>query len=228
MCWDSTSIDDVEKLMDWEKADMVFTDPPYNLWFNYNSYKDDKTYKEYNEFCYKWVCNLFLKSNKVIITPWKQNISMWANMQDTIWEITDIWIWIAKNKMSWWKISNLSLWEPILFYWEFNRNSRPTDLFEFNVAKQKWTWWHTCPKILSLIEEFISSYSILKWKILDVFWWSWTTLIASEKTNRKCYMMEIDEKYITVILQRYYKYTDWKKEIKCLNRDIPNFNSIFE
>jgi len=37
-----------------------------------------------------------------------------------------------------------------------------------------------------------------------------------------------DEKYIQVILKRYKDYTDWKKEIKCLNREIPNFNTIFE
>ena len=76
------------------------------------------------------------------------------------------------------------------------------------------------------MEKWLCNCSNKNDKIMDLFWWSWSTLIASEKTNRKCYMMELDEKYIQVILKRYNTYTDWKKEIKCLNRDL-DLNLIF-
>ena len=55
---------------------------------------------------------------------------------------------------------------------------------------------------------------------LDLFWWSGSDLIACENKWRKCFMMELDEKYIQVIIKRYYNYTDWQKEIKCLNREL--------
>jgi DNA modification methylase len=60
-----------------------------------------------------------------------------------------------------------------------------------------------------------------KWElVLDVFWGSWSTLIACEKTARRCCTMELDPKYAQVIIQRYYDYTKGKKTISCLNRKI--------
>lgn len=59
-----------------------------------------------------------------------------------------------------------------------------------------------------------------KWdNVLDLFWWSWSNLIACEKFGNTCYMMELDPKYIQTIIKRYHKYTKGTVQIKCLNRD---------
>lgn len=208
LCGDATKIDDVERLMDGEKADMVFTDPPYNLGYEYNSYKDDKTYDEYKTFCTEWFNTLNTQSPRgIIITPGKQNLAMWFSIAQP----HDIGIWLKMNGMSGGKISNLNLWEPILFYGAFDRSSRATDVFDYNVKQQKDVGGHTCPKILEMIAEIVSKYS--KDSVLDVFGGSGTTLIACEQLKRKCYMMEIDPQYVRVIIDRWEKLTGEKAKL---------------
>lgn len=206
LCGDSTSERDVLGLMDGQNADMVFTDPPYNLNFKYNNYKDDKTRHEYTHFCESWLKRLTEQSESVIITPGKQNIDIWQKIAD----ISDIGIWIAANKMSGGKISNLSLWEPILFIGKFDRNSRPNDIFNYNVKQQKGVGGHTCPKIIDLIADIVDSYSRPDDTVLDVFGGSGTTLIACEQTGRKCRMMELDPIYCDVIVKRWEDFTGEK------------------
>ena len=79
---------------------------------------------------------------------------------------------------------------------------------------------HHTPKPIKLCSRAILS-SCEKWgTVLDGFLWSWSTLIACEKEQRKCYWIEIDEKYIQVILKRYYNYVGTSKDIKCINRNL--------
>lgn len=210
MCGDSTSIENVEKLMNGEKADMVFTDPPYNLGYSYNTYDDNKTNEEYKDFCRDWfeLLNIFSAGN-IIITTGKQNMGMWFSIK----EPEDIAVWIHKNGMSGGRISNLSLYEPIFFYGKYDRNSRVNNLFEYELKRQdtgKTGKEHTCPKQILLIADIVTNYSRKSDLWLDVFGGSGTTLIACEQTNRKCYMMELDPHYCQVIIDRWEQYTGSK------------------
>ena len=74
-------------------------------------------------------------------------------------------------------------------------------------------------KPIELIEMALGDNKDKK-TVFDAFAWSGSTLITSEKLWKKCYTIEYEPKYIQVILKRYYNYTDWKKEIKCLNREL--------
>lgn len=206
MCGDSTKIDDVEKLMSGEKADMVFTDPPYNVGYQYNSYDDNKSAKEYEQFCSDWLSNLSSTvSKRAIITPGKQNLGLWYRLT----EITDIGIWIKKNAMSGGKISHLNCFEPIIFIGKFDRTSRANDLFEFNNKHQKDILKeHTCPKSMDLMVDIIKCYTKKAELVADVFLGSGSTLIACEQTNRKCYGMELDPKYCDVIIKRWQNLTE--------------------
>ena len=219
MCGDSTKAEDVEKLMDGNKADLGLTDPPYNLNFKYNSYKDNKHRKEYQEFCSSFFTELKNNSVRQIVTCGKQNIFMWAFVQ----EPTDYGTWYASNKMSGGKISNLALCEPILFFGDIDRNSRANDFFEYNIKQQKDVGGHTCPKVVSFWLDLVKSYSIQS--LLDLFLGSGTSLIACEQTKRICYGMEIEPVYIDVILKRYYKMYP-TAEFKCLNRKF-DFKKLF-
>lgn len=72
---------------------------------------------------------------------------------------------------------------------------------------------HTTKKPILLIERAIQNSSLIKNSILDVFGGSGSTLIACEKLNRKCYMMEIVPHYVDVIIKRYENYTGNKVEL---------------
>jgi len=207
MCGDSTSSEDVGILMQDEKADLLLTDPPYNLSFDYNTYDDNKSYEEYKSFINNSIIKF--KSIKKIITSGKQNIKLYYELFD----ITDIGVWISKNKMSGGKISNLSLWEPIIFIGKFDRNNRPTDIFEFNNRIQNDTSIHSCPKTPEFFGELIKSYTKQNDIIVDIFCGSGTTLIAADQLNRKCLMMELDTQYCEVICRRYEKLTGDKRQI---------------
>ena len=199
LCGDSTDSDSVAKLMNGNKADLGLCDPPYNLNFKYSSYKDDKTDKEYLNWCTEWFDVLKIFSINQIITCGKQNLFMWGNIAIPV----DYGIWYASNKMSGGKISNLALTEPVLFYGKINRNSRANDFFDYNVKQQKDTGNHTCPKILTFFADLIKCYSIQS--VIDLFLGSGTTMVASHQLNRKCYGMEIDPKYCQVIIDRMRK-----------------------
>jgi len=199
LCGDSTDSDQVAKLMNGEIADLGLTDPPYNIGYVYNEHKDDMSNSEYNDFIVGYVNNMIINSDKQIITSGKQNVKYYYNNFD----ITEFAVWYAKNKMSGSKISNLGLCEPILFLGKFNRNARPTDMFEYTVKKQKNVGAHTCPKVLEFFAEIINCYS--EKLIFDSFLGSGTTMVASHQLKRKCYGMELDPKYCQVIIDRMVK-----------------------
>lgn len=204
LCGDATSLEDVQRLMNGEKADMVFTDPPYNLKFKYNSYDDDKSHEEYQSFCFEWFKNIQSVSSKQIITTGAQNLPMWMNIQHP----KAIGIWIKKNWISGGLISNLQQWEPILFYGPCER-SRASDLFEINRKYQEDVGEsHTCPKQIELMVDILKHWA--NGLVLDVFLGSGSTLIACEKTNRKCFGMEIDPAYCDVIIARWENFTGQK------------------
>jgi len=102
--------------------------------------------------------------------------------------------------------------------WDFKRT---------NTEERESAWWHYTPKPIELCSRAILSSCPEWWLVFDSFLWSWSTLIASEKNNRRCYGIELQEKYIQVILKRYKTYTNWQKDIKCLNREL-DLTTIYE
>lgn len=230
LCGDATVAEDVERLMDGKKADMVFTDPPYNIGYDYWDYLDNKEAGEYKKWCEQWFGILVKYSPVILITIGQWNMKMWFDIEKPLGIIA----WIARNKTSGSKISLFSVWEPILVYAKkikkFKRNKADVvegllvrdeeefvrdvneaieyvknncDLVEINNKRQTDVELHKCPKQVRLLKELLLRYSSRHALILDVFGGSGTTLIAAEQLNRICYMMEIDPVYCDVIVQRY-------------------------
>ena len=198
LCGDSTNIQHVERLMDGKKADMVFTDPPYGIGFKYNSHQDSMG-DEYMDFCRDWFHNLKNLSNFIIIsTGWAYN-KFWYS-----YDPDDCFYWLSRNKRTGGSRSHFRKIEP-LFIWGRPKEKYNFDFFEQNSEIEKeLKGKHTCPKPVSLIVAIIDKGGKT---VLDFFGGSGTTLIACEKTNRKCFMMEIDPHYCDVILSRWEKYT---------------------
>ena len=79
---------------------------------------------------------------------------------------------------------------------------------------------HPTMKPIELLEKILNNSTKTGDKVLDLFGWSWSTLIACEKKQRICYMMELTPEYCQTIIKRFYNVINWSKGIKCINRKV--------
>ena len=204
------------------QPDLVFTDPPYNIGFNYNEHKDDMNIPDYIEFCKNWYRVLKQAgSERIIITPGPLNITLWNEITGGE-QPADIGTWFEPNSQSGARAFQFRKCEPILFYGNF-KQSQPTkkrtdDYFDYsmilsanlkkaiNTTLQD-TNKHPPGKPLKLVAELIRQFSEPNNTVLDLFTGSGTTLIACEQTGRTFYGSELDPRYCDLILKRYTKYT---------------------
>lgn len=224
MCGDSTSIDDVEKLMDGNKADMVFTDPPYrmeaqggsNQWVGQQASKLGESIKDLCDFnpdeFLKRLEQLFDKKMNAYIFCNKDLVPDYLN-----WGLSNNY---AFNILFWKKPNALPLGgqhRPDLEYLLFFRKGAIWNNGLEGVSYSKCLEFardHSTPhptmKPLELIGNELKISSNEKSNIVDLFGGSGSTLIACEQLNRNCYMMELDPKYIDVIINRWEQFTGKK------------------
>ena len=222
MCGDSTQQECVSTLMDGDKADMVFTDPPWNV--NYGAVKEDNAqgYKprtilndfmgteEFKEFMYKAFKNLNAASKDGAMTYVVMSAQEWGNMMLTLaqnnyhWSSTIIW---NKDRLVLSRKDYHTKYEPIWYGWK-----EGTRLCPLEDRKQSDVWdierpmkseEHPTMKPVELVERAITNSSHRGNIVIDLFGGSGTTLIASEQTGRICRMMELDPRYVDVIVKRY-------------------------
>lgn len=216
MCGDSTDKETVFKLMDGAKADLVFTDPPYG--YEYKSNHQDKFEMLKNDdkiLDYVSAVFEYLKENCAIYSfcGW-QTLKKWLEyFENTDLILKNIIIWKKNN----WSMGDLKgtyagQYEIILYLnkgrVELN-GKRDTDIWEFDREPPK---MHPM-KPIDLITFALKHSSKDNDIILDVFGGSGSTLIACEQLNRKCYMMELDEHYCDVIINRWESFTGKKAEL---------------
>ena len=216
MCGDSTSIDAVEKLMDGQKADVLFTDPPYGIDFapqrgtHGKILNDALTGTEFDDFLDD-VFGAALVSMKpdtyaFVWTGWSK-IGAFERSLGKYFKIQAMHVWVKNN----FGIGYYSRPKHEPFYLCLNGkpvypNKAPADVWDF--AKVQKTI-HSCEKPVGLIQEILDVYhknSI----VLDLFGGSGSTLIACEKTNRHAMLMELDPKYCDVIVKRWEDFTGKK------------------
>lgn len=206
MCGDSTSIDAVDKLMDGNKADMVFTDPPYNVAFNGRSGKfdvilnDDLSQTDFESFIEGWLQTFeAARPNSFYICC---NWAFYGILQSRLKPKACI-VW-AKNVFGLGK-GYRHQHEFILFDGLIDPEIKnESDLWQ--IAKDK-NYQHPTQKPVELSERAIKNSSRPQNLILDYFGGSGSTLIACEKSQRKARLMELDPKYVDVIVTRWQDYT---------------------
>jgi DNA modification methylase len=207
LCGDATDADAVERLMDGEKADMVFTDPPYNVGIDYTEKTNDsKTDGNYIQWSKDWF--FLLKetvSENIAFTPGAFNLWFWYGIEKPKW----VAIWVKKNQQSRNGAGGFNAYEPILIY---GKIKIPFDVFDVPIAQQDDVGDHPVPKLFNAWNKILDSICVGK-IIIDPFLGSGTTLIACEKTSRICYGMEIDPHYCDVIIQRWENYTGETAEL---------------
>lgn len=215
MCGDSTKEEDVAKLMNGNKADMVFTDPPYG--YNYQSNMRIKTEKFD-----------FLKNDDKILDflkPLKNYVNGFVFICTT-WKVLGKWIPLFNN---YYKLTNMIIWSKGGGGIGDLKHTFSTDyeiiLCSNNekeiTGKRIGSVWdikkdnandyiHATQKPVKLSSLAIENTTKINDNILDVFGGSGSTLIACEQLNRNCYMMELDPKYVDVIIDRWEKFTGEK------------------
>lgn len=210
LCGDSTSEDDVVKLMNGHKADMVFTDPPYGI--SYNS-KDSKheIIKNDDVFLDGWI-PLVQKYSQGFIFMWTsyQVVGKWLTLTtEKLGDITNMIIWYKRGGGLGDLYKRFSTDFEICLVW--NRDAKLQDKrigSVWDVAKHSTgDYVHPTQKPVELMEKGIFNCSKTKHIVMDLFLGSGSTLIACENLSRYCYGMELDEKYAQVIIQRYVDYT---------------------
>tara|TARA_R110002096_G_scaffold435683_1_gene662060 strand:+ start:500 stop:1741 length:1242 start_codon:yes stop_codon:yes gene_type:complete len=225
MCGDSTSIDAVDKLLENRTANMLFTDPPYLMDFTgsiradgskslnskHGQIKNDKMSKKDGEDFLDAINSIILAKvdGAFYITFYRLGVdSYYASMNRVGLKSRSLVIWDKGNHT----LSNsdyMSMYEPIFYGWvnshKFYGGKNGMDIWRIKrTAKND---LHPTMKPVELVEKAIIDGSQINGLVLDLFGGSGSTLIACEKNNRDCRMMELDPKYCDVIIKRWEEFT---------------------
>lgn len=219
-CGDATSAEDVARLMDGDKADMVFTDPPYNInygnidhpKFRVRSIKNDNmSQDEFKTFCEEFSKRLSDHVDGCIYVcshPGPYGRLLFSILDEYFHCSTTI-IW-NKDHFTLGRGKYQNKYEPIWFGWKktgdkFFKDRKQTNVWDF--PRPKASDLHPTMKPIELICNALAHASKKNYIVMDLFGGSGSTLIACEKTGRHCRMMELDEIYCDVILSRWSGFT---------------------
>lgn len=229
LCGDSTDSDQVAKLMNGEKADMVFTDPPYgeNINFSYLGHttklkhkseiikNDELSGDNLNDFLVSIKSNLklFNKGAYYICSGWKQ-----LPVFQTVFEHSMMIVW-DKKQLGFGMGDYRNQTEFILYHknngsWYGDNSQR--NVFEIN--RENDNKLHPTIKPIALCEKAINNSSKKGNLVLDAFLGSGSTMVAAHQLKRKCFGIELDPKYCQVIIDRMQK-LDSDLQIKINGKD---------
>jgi len=220
MCGDSTKESDVEKLMNGEKADMVFTDPPYGInVVQENKVGGDKSFgsvgggkivkaKTYSKVIGDETTDTALNFYELCMKLEIENFIIWGgNYFTEFLPASSCWIiWDKENtgnfadvEIAWTNYNKGAK----LYKWQWNGMIRKGD-----TKTEGKTRIHPTQKPVGMFEDILKDFTSKV--VYDGFLGSGSTLIACEKTNRICYGMELDTKYCDVIIERWEQFTGQK------------------
>lgn len=215
LCGDATNIQHVERLMDGNKADMVFTDPPYGISIN-AAYGDRMKGRGPMATRSKKVYSDIIGDDSDFDPSWI--FGYFKEQQIFLWGANNYAQKLPKGSwLVWYK--KLTPEMKKMYGWDFELCW--TNQSAGSVYEQAWaaflghnkkldgdTKTHPSMKSVSLIEKIFNDYPATT--VVDVYGGSGSTLIACEKTNRKCFMCELDPYYVDIIVARWEKYTGKK------------------
>ena len=233
ICGDSTDTAVIDRLMDGVKADMVFTDPPYgmNLNTDYSDMKSDifkggiggKKYEQgkVDEFHPEMIDAVFtIDADEMFLWGADYFAELLPNKNDGSWIVWDKRA-NGNDDVAEDYSSDKMYGSCFELCWSKKKHKR-------DIARVKWAGifgissqdqnkrFHPTQKPLELCAWFLNRYSKEGQVVVDLFGGSGSTLIACEQLNRKCYMAELDERYVSVIVNRWLKFTGRKDEIFCI------------
>lgn len=221
MCGDSTHKDDIMRLMNNQDADMLLTDPPYNVDYVGKTAEalkiknDNMDDNQFYEFLRKVFENMYIVTKEgasiYVFHADTEGINFRKAFKDTGFKLAECLIWkkdcfvMGRQDYQWQH-------EPVLYGWKegkahyFINDRTQSTILEFDRPKQ--STLHPTMKPIDLIAKLIKNSSKENDIILDLFGGSGSTIIAAEQLNRCCYTMELDPKYCDVIVKRWETLTN--------------------
>jgi len=251
VCGDSTSEVDVNALMNGEKADMVFTDPPYGMFLDtdYSDMKSDifkggiggkkydKVIGDNEDFSPKLINTIFLHFadvKEIFIWGAEYFTELIQDKNDGSWVVWDKRA-NGNDNIAEDNLSDKMYGSCFELCWSKSKHKRL-------IARIKWAGMfgmesqdtkrrvHPTQKPVELCAWFLNNWGKESDIVADLYGGSGSTLIACEQLDRQCYMMELDEKYCDVIIQRYINYRlDNDKEVNIkVNGEEVDYNKYLE
>lgn len=214
MCGDSTIITDVEKLMNGAKANLLITDPPYNV--NYEGgtglkiQNDNMEDAQFAQFLYDAFTNAnIVMENGAVFYIWhadSERYNFHSACKNVGWKVRQCLIW-NKNTMVMGRQDYHWKHEPCLYGWKdgaghlWNNDRKQTTVIDFDKPLKNGE--HPTMKPVGLFDYQIQNNTKQGDIVLDLFGGSGTTLIACEQNKRVAYLMELDPHYCDVIITRW-------------------------
>lgn len=222
MCGDSISEVDVAKLVDGKQVDMIFTDPPYNVDYEGTAGKIKNDKMEDNNFylfLYDAFNNMFqnIKPGGAIYVCHAdtEGLNFRNAFKNAGFKLAECLIWV-KNALVLGRQDYHWRHEPILYGWKegaahyFVDDRSQDTIWEYNKPRKNEE--HPTMKPLELVGKAIANSSRRHETILDLFGGSGSTMIASDQLDRKSCLMELDERFVDVIVKRYIKHKETNED----------------
>ena len=219
MCGDATSSEDVAKLMEDKKANLILTDPPYNVAFKSSDgltiQNDSMGNSDFYEFLYLSFKNMADHLEKggaaYVFHADTEGLNFRKAFIDAGFHLAGCCIWV-KDSLVLGRSDYQWQHEPVLYGFLQNgkhpwySDRKQTTIWNFDKPKKNSN--HPTSKPLDLLAYPINNSTQANAIVIDTFGGSGSTLMACEQMNRICYTMELDEKYASVILRRYVEDTN--------------------
>lgn len=225
LCGDATNMEDVVKLMGDEKAALVLTDPPYNV--DYvgktkkalkieNDKKDNDSFRQFLVDAFNSYYGICTQGAPIyVFHADTEGVNFREALTGSGFKLAQCLVWV-KNSMVMGRQDYHWKHEPILYGWKEGKahtwlsDRKQTTVWNFDRPTKNIE--HPTMKPIHLLEYPIKNSSAVGSIVVDFFGGSGSTLIACEKTGRRCRTMELDPKYADVILERFEKYSGQKAE----------------
>ena len=241
MCGDATSEEDVDSLMDGKRANLILTDPPYGVSFKSSSGLTIKNDSMGNEEFYKFLYDAFARmrdhtekgGSAYVFHADTEGLNFRKAFIDAGFHLSGVCIW-AKNSLVLGRSDYQWQHEPVLYGFlqdgkhKWYAGRKQTTVWNFDKPKRSAD--HPTSKPLDLLGYPIGNSTQENAIVLDTFGGSGSTMMACEQMGRVCYMMELDEKYASVILRRYAEDTSDSEGVYVMRdgRKIPYLDLVKE
>lgn len=224
VCGDATNEEDVVKLMDGKKANLILTDPPYGVSFKSSSgltiqndsMKNDEFYTFLLAAFKNMVAHLEPGGGAYVFHADTEGLNFRKAFIDAGLHLAGCCIWV-KNSLVLGRSDYQWQHEPVLYGFLQNgkhkwfSDRKQTTIWNYDKPKRNEN--HPTSKPLDLLAYPLKNSTQANAIVLDTFGGSGSTLMACENSNRVCYTMELDKKYASVILRRYVEDTGNKENV---------------
>ena len=214
LCGDATKPEDLDTLMGDVRANLIVTDPPYNVAYESadgksiqnDSMADEQFFSFLLSAFQNWVPHLAEGASAYVFHADTEGLNFRRAFKETGFHISGVCIWV-KNSLVLGRSPYQWQHEPCLFGWKLGgkhqwySDRKQTTIWEYDRPKSSKE--HPTMKPVALMAYPIQNSCMSNCIVLDPFLGSGSTLIACEETNRICYGIELDEKFAAVIVRRY-------------------------